>query len=200
MIVGFILGGLTLNAITFLSTERYYSVCHPLHYQEVFNRRKIVMVSTVLVSPTVAAVVFLITDIYRVAKNLVTTMILVETLCCAVAYYKIFQTVRQTAAQRNRHNTGNENSNRQQQDRALSKKLLIVVVVILLCYTPYAIVINVKAYSEEAISRRYSALYISLVLLMLNSLFNPVLFVWLDSFLRKQTIALLKGVVSKITC
>ena len=185
-LTGFILSGLTLNAITLLSVERYYRICHALHYTVLFNKMKVLKVSILLVGHTIVVTVLTALGIFIASIILGTAGVLGFVVCCAVMYFRIFKTVRQSAAQLH--------SKHKQHHMRLSKRLVIIVLVISVCYTPYAVISAIVRNPADV--WQYSALYISIHLVLLNSLLNPILFLWQDNVLRKQTCSFLRRIVS----
>ena len=190
-IVAHILSGLSVNGMTFLCLERYFSICHAVKYQNIFNKRKSVMMATLLILPTVVSTILFALDMYDASNVIVTLEIMFLVVFGPAMYYKIFKTVIQSAAQAQR-------STQSQQQKDMSKKLFVIVVVIIICYTPYGIVSNIN---EDPPGVLYHAtLYTSLAFIALNSFLNPILFLWQDTFLRKGTVIFLKSNLSKFAC
>ena len=191
----FLFGGLTLNGLTFLSIERYFSICYALNYQDVFNKKKALMVLALLVAPTLVSTVFFAMDLYEISNALATLEILFCIVFFPIIYYKIFAKVKQSAAQAHIAST---ESRRNQQQGELSKKLLLIVVVVFVCYTPSGIIASYREDSPGV--GMYSFIYIAVTIVKFSSLFNPILFLWQDSNLRRGTFAFLRNALSKITC
>ena len=111
----------------------------------------------------------------------------------AYNYYNIFKKVAHSGAQSHR---GSFQSRKQ---RDMSWKLLVIVVVIFISYAPIGLLPYImKLLSKEGV---FSAYYIANALMLLaNSLINPILFLWQDSVLRKATFTLVRDILVKLRC
>ena len=151
--------------------------------------------SVILVLPTLASTIFFVLKITTVANRIVSAQILLLVLSCPVMYFRIFKTVKQSTEQV--QNNTSQSRHRQQQQR-MTKKLVVIVIVLFICYTPYGIISSIK--DDKMRLRQLSSDHIALAFISINSLFNPFLFLWQDSVLRKVTIAFLRNILYKIVC
>ena len=191
LLCGYILSSLTIHGMVFLSIDRYFSICHPFRYHDIFNKRRAAMVMVLLVSPTVASTVFLVLDMVWVFAYVVAIDICLTILLFPVLYYKIFKKVARSSVQSHR------GSSHRRQQRDMSRKLLFIVVVIFVCYSPITSLAHISMRNMEVF---FSLYFITYALLMLNSLLNPILFLWQDSLLRKATFTFVTDFCSKSKC
>ena len=168
---GLILTGLTINGITFLCIERYFSICHALKYRDFFSRKKATIASVMLIVPTVASTTMFTFGMYSECKVILTLEILFLVVLCPIMYYRILKTIKQSVAQTQSQSS---QSRRSAQQRDMSKKLILIALVILVCFTPYGVVSNMMKNPPEL--RYYSLLYIALTFIEFSSVLNPMLF------------------------
>ena len=188
----------TLIALTF---ERYMGLIHPLSYQAKVTREDMLtFILLFFISMTISrATSFGIKDLY---PNVGVAVIIFFIVFSSVAYTRMFLAIRKLSrVQVMPNNMQKENrtealSKREEflRDVKLMKTCFLVLLCFLLCYLPAAVCVVFKTHFEEYDKRvfRLSAM----TMLMMNSTFNSLIFVWGKPLLRKEIVEILRRTLS----
>ena len=183
----------TLIALTF---ERYMGLIHPFSYEAKVTREKMLTFILIFVtSMTIScAASFVISGLYF---NVGVAVIIFFIVFSSVAYMRMFLAVRKLSrVQVMSNNIQEENrtetlSKREQflRDVKLMKTCFMVLQCFLLCYFPFAVYVLFKAHFDN-----YDrlVLYSSVTtVMMMNSTFNSLIFVWGKPLFRKEIVKIL---------
>ena len=183
----------TLIALTF---ERYMGLIHPFSYEAKVTREKMLPFILIFVtSMTIScAASFEISGLYF---NVGVAVIIFFIVFSSVAYMRMFLAVRKLSrVQVMSNNIQEENrtetlSKREQflRDVKLMKTCFMVLQCFLLCYFPFAVYVLFKAHFDN-----YDrlVLYSSVTtVMMMNSTFNSLIFVWGKPLFRKEIVKIL---------
>ena len=188
----------TLTALTF---ERYMGLIHPFSYEAKVTRKKMLtFILLFVVSLTVSrAASFGIDELFSIAGVAVVIFFIVVS---SVAYTRMFLVIRKLSREQvmsnnieEEHRTGTS-SKREQflRDAKLLKTCFLVLLCFLLCYLPAAAYVVFKTHFDE-----YDKLVLLLsvtTVMMMNSTFNSLIFVWGKPLLRKEIVKILRKTLS----
>ena len=186
----------TIGTLTALTFERYMGLIHPFSYEANVTREKMLTFILLFVaSMTISwAASFEIRDLYQIAGVAVIIFFIVFS---SVAYTRMFFAIRKLSrVQFMPNNIQEENrtetlSKREQfmRDVKLMKTCFLVLVCFLLCFLPIAIYLLFKDHFEK-----YDELVLfssAITVVMMNSTFNSLIFVWGKPLLRKEIVKIL---------
>ena len=183
----------TFIALTF---ERYMGLIHPFSYETKVTREKMLTFILLFVASIIIllATSFVISELYAIVG---VALIIFFIVFSSVAYTRMFLAVMKLSRVQvmpNNIQEGNRTemlSTREQflRDVKLMKTCFMVLLCFLLCYLPFAVYMLFKAHFEK-----YDrlVLYLSaLTVMMMNSTFNSLIFVWGKPLLRKEIVKIL---------
>ena len=185
ILFGYVLTGLSLDGVLFVTIERYQKICHATTYHIIVNNRRALSLVLILCSKTVISLMLLLTtDSLAISGYFFFCFVSLYVLMLTYMYYKIFMTVRNSQARVDSTSEGSHEAHHMREQR-LAKKFVFIILALLFCFTPFGVVISywMDRYDEEWV---HVALASSTFLVLLNSFLNPCIYIWQDSVLRKS--------------
>ena len=187
--------GLTCNGIMLLSLERYYSICHPLRCRDIFTTRNTWCLLITLWIPTISSSVAQYFS-QKPANTIVCIEIVVYAIVLPTLYFRIFREVK-LSRMRVLSMGGAIHGHGRPQNQAMAKKFSVIIIVMTLCFLPFGLISAIEAKMHGGTQVYYALLYISCTLALMNSLFNPLLYLWQDVRLRRLALDWMERMVCR---
>ena len=179
--------------------DRYLAVSLHLRYQEVVTVARVIrLVVLVWLSSAVSAISWLWSS--NVFYIIAAVTIAVINVLVLFTYVKIYRVVRHHEAQIHAQvQFQDQQVDEHSRNVASCKKSAITMFVVhcffILCYLPYVCTVLILSIGEHSLSEHF-ALEVSLTFVFINSCFNPVVYCWRVSEIRKA----MRETVRKLFC
>ena len=188
-ITGVALCGVSLLTMAVISVDRLLALLLGLRYKEIVTLKRIYII---IASFWVLCLVASLCIIFDQRITLLSILILIplSLLISLASYTKIFRTLRHHQAQVQQQPSQPNALNMARYRKAVHSALWVQSVLVI-CYTPYLIVVFVNTSSTTYSSNSAVAWQMAIILVFFNSTFNPFLYCWKISEVRramKQTI------------
>ena len=167
--------------VTFIGVDRFLAISLHLRYNELVTPKRVA--ATVLTSWIVVLATTIIGAFWflNIGEMLILINGYISTLLLSIIYIRLFSVARRHVASINSQTqvTAHLSSIRKMaRNKTLAIKTFYVFVIFLLCYCPYLICLTVLLLSSQPNAAIKGAAHLTLVLWMLNSSLNPVVFGW----------------------
>ena len=167
--------------VTFIGVDRFLAISLHLRYHELVTPKRVA--ATVLGTWIVVLATTIISAFWflNIGEMLILINGYISTLLLSIIYIRLFSVARRHVASINSQAqvTAHLSSIRKMaRNKTLAIKTFYVFVIFLLCYCPYLICLTVLLLSSQPNAAIKGAAHLTLVLWMLNSSLNPVVFGW----------------------
>lgn len=167
--------------VTFIGVDRFLAISLHLRYNELVTPKRVA--TTVLASWIVVLATTIISAFWflNIGEMLILINGYISTLLLSIIYIRLFSVARRHVASINSQAqvTAHLSSIRKMvRNKTLAIKTFYVFVIFLLCYCPYLICLTVLLLSSQPNAAIKGTAHLTLVLWMLNSSLNPVVFGW----------------------
>ena len=171
----------SLNLLTLVSGERYFAINHPYLYQTSVTKRRIIAAALLAWSlPLIEALVLLV-GLDSGKPNLIFTLfvtfprlagIIFIIYCHAAVYGEVHRHEKQIIQQQ----ISVEAKEKMSKEKKALKTTTFIIGAVIVCYMPLGIVIALNNFQYIPSDIKYSLISVTITVVILNSLFNPLIY------------------------